>query len=245
MAAATVVAAGALSLALGGQRFAASTEWLRFGDFAISLGLKFDDLAALMLCIVGIVGLCVHVFSLGYMHDDLARPRYFGGLSIFMFSMIGIVLADNLFMMFIFWELVGFSSYFLISHWHDKKSASDAAKKAFIVNMVGDVGFILGIILCYWCNGTVNLTELGAASASGHLVYSRLIPLLLFCGAVGKSAQLPLQVWLPDAMEGPTPVSALIHAATMVAAGIYMLCRINVLVVAPVGRGRSSRGWAP
>jgi NADH-quinone oxidoreductase subunit L len=179
-----------------------------------------------MLSIVGVVGLCVHVFSLGYMHDDAAKARYFGGLSIFMFSMIGIVLADNLFMMFIFWELVGFSSYFLINHWNEKASASDAAKKAFIVNRVGDFGFLLGIITCYWMNGTVNLSEL----AAGH-VYSRLIPLLLFCGAVGKSAQLPLQVWLPDAMEGPTPVSALIHAATMVAAGIYMLCRINVLMV--------------
>jgi NADH-quinone oxidoreductase subunit L len=133
--------------------------------------------------------------------------------------------------MFIFWELVGFSSYFLINHWHEKKSASDAAKKAFIVNRVGDFGFLLGIIVCYWANGTVSLSALGAQAASGHLVYSRLVPLLLFCGAVGKSAQLPLQVWLPDAMEGPTPVSALIHAATMVAAGIYMLCRIDALMV--------------
>jgi NADH-quinone oxidoreductase subunit L len=224
--ASAVVAIGALSLAFGGARFTASTEWLRLGSFSISIGFKYDDLAALMLGIVGVVGLCVHVFSLGYMHDDAARARYFGGLSIFMFSMIGIVLADNLFMMFIFWELVGFSSYFLINHWHEKKSASDAAKKAFIVNRVGDFGFLLGIITCYWMNDTVNLSEL----AAGH-VYSRMIPLLLFCGAVGKSAQLPLQVWLPDAMEGPTPVSALIHAATMVAAGIYMLCRINALMV--------------
>jgi NADH-quinone oxidoreductase subunit L len=228
-----LVAAGALSLAFGGQRFAAGLEWLRFGSFSIGLGFKYDDLAALMLCIVGVVGLCVHVFSLGYMHDDAGKARYFGGLSIFMFSMIGIVLADNLFMMFIFWELVGFSSYFLITHWHERISASDAAKKAFIVNRVGDFGFLLGIIVCYWANGTVSLSALGADAAAGHLVYSRLIPLLLFCGAVGKSAQLPLQVWLPDAMEGPTPVSALIHAATMVAAGIYMLCRIDVLMVPP------------
>jgi NADH-quinone oxidoreductase subunit L len=177
------------------------------------------------------VGLCVHVFSLGYMHDDAARARYFGGLSIFMFSMIGIVLADNLFMMFIFWELVGFSSYLLINHWHERQAPSDAAKKAFIVNRVGDFGFLLGIVMCYWANHTVNLTQLADLGGSGLLVSSRLIPLLLFCGAVGKSAQLPLQVWLPDAMEGPTPVSALIHAATMVAAGIYMLCRINVLMV--------------
>jgi NADH-quinone oxidoreductase subunit L len=223
---ATFVACGALVLALGGARFAVALEWLRFGSFSISLGFKFDDLAALMLCIVGVVGLCVHVFSLGYMHDDPAKARYFGGLSIFMFSMIGIVLADNLFMMLIFWELVGFSSYFLINHWNERKPAADAAKKAFIVNRVGDFGFLLGIIVCYWMNGTVNLSAL-----ADHHVYSRMIPLLLFCGAIGKSAQLPLQVWLPDAMEGPTPVSALIHAATMVAAGIYMLCRVNVLMV--------------
>jgi NADH-quinone oxidoreductase subunit L len=225
VAAATGIALIAGHLVFRGLRFDhASTEWLRFGDFAISLGFKFDDLAALMLAIVALVGLCVHVFSLGYMHDDPARARFFGGLSVFMFSMIGIVLADNLFMMFIFWELVGFSSYLLINHWHEKTSASDAAKKAFIVNRVGDFGFLLGIIMCYWLNGTVNLTEL-----AGHHVFSRAIPLLLFCGAVGKSAQMPLHVWLPDAMEGPTPVSALIHAATMVAAGIYMLCRIEPL----------------
>jgi NADH-quinone oxidoreductase subunit L len=148
-----------------------------------------------------------------------------------MFSMIGIVLADNLFMMFIFWELVGFSSYLLIGHWYDKPSASDAAKKAFITNRVGDFGFLLGIVMCYWLNGTVDLSELALMGDHHHLVFSRLIPLLLFCGAVGKSAQMPLQVWLPDAMEGPTPVSALIHAATMVAAGVYMLCRIEFLMV--------------
>lgn len=223
---AAAIAGLALLLALGGWRGEASCEWLQLGNFSLSLGIKFDDLAALMLTIVGVVGLCVHVFSLGYLHDDPAKARYFGGLSIFMFSMIGIVLADNLFMLFIFWELVGFSSYLLIGHWHEKQSAADAAKKAFIVNRVGDFGFLLGIVMCYWANGTVNLTELG-----DHHVFSTAIPLLLFCGAVGKSAQLPLQVWLPDAMEGPTPVSALIHAATMVAAGIYMLCRINVLMV--------------
>ena len=222
---AAAMAAIAIILAIHGERFTASMEWLRLGDFSLSLGIKFDDLAALMRCEVGIVGLCVHVFSLGYMRDDPCRGRYFGGLSIFMFSMIGIVLADNLFMMFIFWELVGFSSWLLINHFHEKQSAADAAKKAFIVNRVGDFGFLLGIVACYWLNGTVNLTALG----DKH-VFSTMIPLLLFCGAVGKSAQLPLHVWLPDAMEGPTPVSALIHAATMVAAGIYMLCRINVLM---------------
>jgi NADH-quinone oxidoreductase subunit L len=177
------------------------------------------------------VGLCVHIFSLGYMSDDAAKGRYFGGLSVFLFSMLGIVLADNLFMIFIFWELVGFSSWLLINHWFERPAAAAASKKAFIVNRVGDFGFILGIIYCYWSHGTVNLTDLAVQAGSGHVVYSRAIPLLLFCGAVGKSAQLPLQVWLPDAMEGPTPVSALIHAATMVAAGIYMLCRVQMLMV--------------
>ncbi len=224
--AAVLIAFRAVQLALSGVRFEGGNEWLRLGDFALSIGVKYDDLAALMLCVVGVVGLCIHVFSLGYMRDDAAKARYFGGLSIFMFSMIGIVLADNLFMMFIFWELVGFSSWLLIGHWHEKYSASEAAKKAFITNRVGDFGFLIGIIWCYWANHTVNLSQLG----HGH-VFSTAIPLLLFCGAVGKSAQLPLQVWLPDAMEGPTPVSALIHAATMVAAGVYMLCRINVLMV--------------
>ena len=232
VAAVGVIAAISIILLQHGERFEGSVEWLRFGDFSISLGIKYDDLAALMLFIVGFVGFLIHVFSLGYMHDDAARARFFGGLSIFMFSMIGIVLADNLFMIFIFWELVGFSSWLLINHYHHKQSAADASKKAFIVNRVGDFGFLLGIIMCYWANGTVNFSELAKLGDTNHLVFSTAIPLLLFCGAMGKSAQMPLQVWLPDAMEGPTPVSALIHAATMVAAGIFMLCRINVLMVA-------------
>jgi NADH-quinone oxidoreductase subunit L len=230
---AAAIAAISIILLVHGERDFpnASMEWLRFGDFAVSLGIKYDDLAALMLFIVGFVGFLIHLFSIGYMHDDGARARFFGGLSIFMFSMIGIVLADNLFMIFIFWELVGFSSYLLINHYCDKQSAADASKKAFIVNRVGDFGFLLGIIMCYWLNGTVSLTELAAKGEAHSLIFSTAVPLLLFCGAMGKSAQMPLHVWLPDAMEGPTPVSALIHAATMVAAGIYMLCRINMLMV--------------
>ncbi|AWI07930.1 NADH-quinone oxidoreductase subunit L [Ereboglobus luteus] len=227
-------AAAALMLAFGGSRETVvntSFDWLSIGDFTLSLGIKFDDLAALMLVIVAIVGLCVHIFSIGYMRDDKARARYFGGLSIFMFSMTGIVLADNLFMMFIFWELVGFSSWLLINHYREKQSAADASKKAFIVNRVGDFGFLLGIIACYYVFGTTNLTEMSAKIAGGAAV-ATCIPLALFCGAVGKSAQFPLHVWLPDAMEGPTPVSALIHAATMVAAGIYMLCRVEPIFAA-------------
>ncbi|CAM3002968.1 NADH-quinone oxidoreductase subunit L [Rariglobus hedericola] len=230
---AAIIAAGGLTLAFGGYRDAAvdaSAAWLSLGSFTLSLGIKFDDLSALMISIVGVVGLCVHVFSLGYMHDDEAKARYFGGLSIFMFSMLGIVLADNLFMIFIFWELVGFSSYVLINHYHTKQTAADASKKAFITNRVGDFGFLLGIIGAYYAFGTVNLTEIAAISGAGASY--NIIALLLFCGAVGKSAQVPLHVWLPDAMEGPTPVSALIHAATMVAAGIFMLCRIEPLFAA-------------
>ena len=228
---AALILAGALWLGFSGERFEASREWLSLGGLIVSFGFKFDDLAALMLVIVALVGFCVHVFSLGYMSGDSAKGRYFAGLSIFMFSMTGIVLADNLFMMFIFWEFVGFSSWLLINHWHERPAPCAAAKKAFITNRVGDFGFLLGIIMCYWIRGTVNLTDLAVQSSSGFAIYSRAIPLLLFCGAIGKSAQLPLQVWLPDAMEGPTPVSALIHAATMVAAGIYMLCRIQMLMV--------------
>ena len=230
-AAAGIVAVSSVLIFGGYRNFPASVEWLRFGSFALSFGVKFDDLAALMLFVVSFVGFFIHVFSLGYMRDDPARGRYFAGLSVFMLSMCGIVLADNLFMLFIFWELVGFSSYLLIGHWYERPSAADAANKAFIVNRVGDFGFLLGIIACYWLNHTVSLTELASQQAAGGLVFSRAVPLLLFCGAVGKSAQMPLPVWLPDAMEGPTPVSALIHAATMVAAGIYMLCRIQVLMV--------------
>jgi len=227
-----VLAVAAFMLVFGGHRnFPANWEWLELGGLTISLGFQFDDLAALMLVIVAVVGLCVHVFSLGYMHDDGSRGRYFGGLSIFMFSMLGIVFADNLFMMFIFWELVGFSSWLLINHYMDKQSAADASKKAFIVNRVGDFGFLLGIIWCYSALGTVNLAEIAVKVQAGSVIATA-IPLLLFCGAVGKSAQMPLHVWLPDAMEGPTPVSALIHAATMVAAGIYMLCRIEPLFAA-------------
>ena len=246
VAACVVYAVAAFMLAFGGHhqfgQFAVpgyreadvntSLAWLNLGSFTLSLGIKFDDLAALMLVIVAVVGLCVHVFSIGYMHDDKARARYFGGLSIFMFSMTGIVLADNLFMMFIFWELVGFSSWLLINHYREKQSAADASKKAFIVNRIGDFGFLLGIIACYYIFGTVNLTALADKAHVVGFSLAAIVPIALFCGAVGKSAQVPLQVWLPDAMEGPTPVSALIHAATMVAAGIYMLCRIEPLFYA-------------
>ena len=191
-----------------------------------TLGFDFsimnDPLSRLMLVVVTLVGTLVHVFSLVYMRKDKGYARYFGALSFFVFSMLGIVLSANLVMMFIFWELVGVSSYLLISHWFEKPAAADAGKKAFITNRIGDVGFLLGILLIWQQVDTVNIGSLGGQ-------VSTLAGLLIFCGAVGKSAQFPLHVWLPDAMEGPTPVSALIHAATMVAAGVYMLCRVFVI----------------
>lgn len=236
VAAAAGIAALAAQLLFGaenhGKTVTGSMEWLTLGPLTLKLGFLVDDLAKLMMAVVAFVGFLIHVFSIGYMRDDEAKARFFGGLSIFMFSMLGIVVADNLFMIFIFWELVGFSSYLLINHYNQKQSAADASKKAFIVNRIGDFGFLLGILWCYWQFKTVNLAELSAIMGQGGVVVSTALPLLLFCGAVGKSAQFPLQVWLPDAMEGPTPVSALIHAATMVAAGIYMLCRIDALMTA-------------
>ena len=191
-------------------------------SFAIDIQTLNTPRSRLMLLIVTFIGTLVHVFSLVYMRKDQGFSRYFGALSFFVFSMLGIVLSSNLVMMFIFWELVGVSSYLLISHWFDKPTAADAGKKAFITNRIGDVGFLLGILLVWQQAGTVNI-----ASITGQV--STLAGLLIFCGAVGKSAQFPLHVWLPDAMEGPTPVSALIHAATMVAAGVYMLCQVMVL----------------
>lgn len=229
LAAALVVLGATVWLLLGGawdgEPYMVSLEWLQLGGLSVELGFLLNELSALMLFVVAVVGFLIHVFSVGYMDDDGARGRFFGGLSIFMFSMLGIVLAGNLFMVFIFWELVGFSSYMLIGHYLHTKEAAAAAKKAFIVNRVGDFGFLIGIILCYWHFGTVSLVGLQEAVQGDAAAASTAIGLLLFCGVLGKSAQMPLHVWLPDAMAGPTPVSALIHAATMVAAGVYFLAR--------------------
>jgi NADH-quinone oxidoreductase subunit L len=217
-----------------GSATAAGTPfaWLHAGDLAVNLGVTVDKLSTLMLLVVTGVSALVQVYSVGYMQGDRSFPRFFIGLSLFTFSMLGIVLADNLVMMFIFWELVGVSSWLLIGFWYEKESAADAAKKAFLTNRLGDFGFLLGIIMVWAAAGTVNFAELSQKLGAhpdllGNL--SSLAGLLIFMGAMGKSAQFPLHVWLPDAMEGPTPVSALIHAATMVAAGVYMLCRVFFL----------------
>ena len=199
------------------------------GELSLHLGLTMDALAMRMMLVVTGIGLLVHFFSIGYMKGDSSNlSRYYAGLSIFMFSMSTIVLADNLAMTFIGWEMVGFSSYLLIGHWFDKSSAADAAKKAFITNRVGDFGFLLGILLTLGLFGTMNFADMAGKAAGITPAVLTVTIVCLFCGAVGKSAQFPLHVWLPDAMEGPTPVSALTHAATMVAAGVYMLVRLQV-----------------
>ena len=212
-----------------------SLAWLSLSgpagkSFDLSFGVLFNDLSALMLLVLIIVGFLVQVFSLGYMKNDSSKARFFGGLSIFMFAMLGIVLADNLVMIFIFWELVGFGSYVLINHYFEKPTAVAASKKAFIVNRLGDFGFLLGIVFVYQRFGTFDLVELAEMTGHHGELLSTTMGLLLFCGVLGKSAQMPLHVWLPDAMEGPTPISALIHAATMVADGIYFTARVYFLM---------------
>jgi NADH-quinone oxidoreductase subunit L len=235
-----VVVSFALSVALfvHGARGETHFNWISLSDGATSwivdIGLRLDPLSLLMLLVVTGVGSAIHIYSYGYMHDDPGVGRYFAGLSLFTFSMLGIVLATNFLMLFIFWELVGVSSWLLIGFWFERPAAADAAKKAFLTNRVGDFGFLLGIILVWATLGTMDFGQLQKMmTANPALIDSSTIGIagfLIFCGAAGKSAQFPLHVWLPDAMEGPTPVSALIHAATMVAAGVYMLCRVHFML---------------
>ncbi len=220
--------------------------------YSFKIGLLADQLSLLLLLVVSLISLLVHLYSVVYMKQEEGLVRYYAVLGFFTFSMLGIVLADNLLIIFIFWELVGFSSYLLVGFWHKKEEAAKAAKKGFIINRIGDAGFLVGIMILWSVFGTLDLPELrtmmGNSFISGGNWVSYLplkasflqieIPALwltlaglgLFCGTVGKSAQFPLQIWLPDAMQGPTPVSALIHAATMVAAGVYLLARVFVLL---------------
>ncbi len=211
-----------------GDCLIAAVQWLEVGGLSVELGLRLDSLSLVMLLGVTGVGLMIHVYSCGYMAGDPSYARFFASLSLFMFSMLGIVLASNFVMMFVFWELVGVSSYLLIGFWYERAPAADAAKKAFLTNRLGDFGFLLGIIMVWAGLGSVDFLDLERTLAvdPGALgSFASLAGVLVFLGAVGKSAQFPLHVWLPDAMEGPTPVSALIHAATMVAAGVFMLAR--------------------
>ncbi len=207
-----------------------SIPWLRLGTQAVNFGVHIDSLTIVMFTMVAVVASCIFVYSIGYMHGDPRFPRFFTYLSLFGFSMLGLVLSDSLIGLFIFWELVGVCSYFLIGFWFEKPSASNAAKKAFIVNRVGDFLFLIGIATMLGTTGAVTLegvfSQVRQGAFAGHQALLTFAGICLFFGAVGKSAQFPLHVWLPDAMEGPTPVSALIHAATMVAAGVYLVGRI-------------------
>lgn len=201
--------------------------WAAFPTLKLEVGVYIDALTAIMLVVVTTVSMLVQIYSLGYMHGDPRYSRYYSYLSLFTFSMLGLVLANNFFLIFVFWELVGLTSYLLIGFWFEKKTASDAGKKAFITTRIGDFGFLIGVILLAAYCGTLNYQEVFAQVAGGAIPPAVLTfaGIAIFCGAIGKSAQFPLHVWLPDAMEGPTPVSALIHAATMVAAGVYLVAR--------------------
>jgi NADH-quinone oxidoreductase subunit L len=212
---------------------AAEFTWIGIsGVFHVPLGLTLDQLSRTMAVLVSGVGAVIHIYSLGYMRDDEGKSRYFAALSLFMFAMLGIVFANNFVMLFIFWELVGFTSYVLIGHWFYRDAAADAANKAFITTRIGDFGFMIGILMVWMATGSIVFAEIAPrmSTIAGHPLFLTIAALLIFCGAVGKSAQFPLHVWLPDAMEGPTPVSALIHAATMVAAGVYMLVRVAFVI---------------
>ncbi|PYV08154.1 MAG: NADH-quinone oxidoreductase subunit L, partial [Acidobacteria bacterium] len=229
--------------------------WIRAGSFQADFAFYVDQLSLVMLLVVTGVGLLIHIYSIGYMAHESGYYRFFGYLNLFMFSMLILVLANNYLMMFVGWEGVGLCSYLLIGFYFLRKSASDAGKKAFVVNRVGDAGFLLGVMLMAVTFGTLNFQEVTAAARSGRFPVGdgvmTAICVLLFIGAIGKSAQIPLYVWLPDAMEGPTPVSALIHAATMVTAGVYMVARSNALFMrAPTalalvaGIGAATAIWA-
>jgi NADH-quinone oxidoreductase subunit L len=254
---AMVVAFGSLTHSLGFAPAGTTTgvgvtlwSWISAGlpgaapSFHADMGLFVDPLTACLLIVVTTIGMLVHIYSIGYMAHDPGRWRFFAYLNLFMFSMLTLVLADNFLLVFAGWELVGLSSYLLIGFWYPRRSAALAAKKAFLVNRVGDMGFALGIMAIWTQTGTLNIQEVFARIAAVPHEWQIAIALLLFCGAVGKSAQFPLHVWLPDAMEGPTPVSALIHAATMVNAGVYLVARCNpifgkapevMVVVAAIG----------
>ena len=222
------------TLATPGYRSFHNFTWLTFGEQALRLGFVLDPLAAVMLVMITFVSLCIFVFSVGYMAADENFARFFAYLSFFSAAMLGVVIANSLLLLFVCWELVGLASYLLIGFWIHKPSAAAAAKKAFITTRIGDIGFFLGLLWLYHSSGTLLFYDGGNGSLESAGLLSlgasaTFIALLIFCGAVGKSGQFPLHVWLPDAMEGPTPVSALIHAATMVAAGVFLVARVYPL----------------
>ena len=214
-------------MAFGQATCGFSMEWFTAGDVELSWGIIVDPLSVVMLGMVTLVGLMIQVYSLGYMKGDPRLGWYFAVHSLFIASMLALVLADNFLLLYVVWELVGLCSYLLIGFWYERRSASEAAKKAFITTRIGDVGLLIGILLLFDQTGTFSMSGTFEAATAGQIGQGTLTlaALLIFLGAMGKSAQFPLHVWLPDAMEGPTPVSALIHAATMVAAGVFLVAR--------------------
>ena len=210
-------------------------DWIAVGDFRIGVDLLIDQLSGVMLLVVTGVGTLIHIYSIGYMHDDPRYSRFFAYLNLFVAFMLVLVLAENLLLMFVGWEGVGLCSYLLIGFWFEKHSAANAAKKAFVVNRIGDFSFLLGVFLLVASVGTLSIEGINSEAGAMGTGLATIAALLLFGGATGKSAQIPLYVWLPDAMEGPTPVSALIHAATMVTAGVYMVARMSPLFEASGG----------
>ncbi|MCI0628156.1 MAG: NADH-quinone oxidoreductase subunit L, partial [Acidobacteria bacterium] len=212
-------------------------RWIQAGSFTANFGFMFDQLTGVMILVVTGIGFLIHIYSVGYMAHEEGYYRFFTYLNLFMFSMLVLILANNFLLMFVGWEGVGLCSYLLIGFYFRKQSAGDAGKKAFIVNRVGDFGFTLAVMLIFWTFGSIDFQTVFIQAKTysleplGALGVLTTICILLFIGATGKSAQVPLYVWLPDAMEGPTPVSALIHAATMVTAGVYMVARCNALFV--------------
>jgi NADH-quinone oxidoreductase subunit L len=210
----------------GGSRQTFELDWIPLGHaLKVTLGVYLDPLSVMMLIVVTTVSMLVHIYSIGYMRHDEGKSRFFSFLSLFTFSMLGLVLSDNMLQMFIFWELVGVCSYLLIGYYYDKKVAADAAKKAFSVTRAGDLGFFMAVVICWGYFGTFDFFVIQHQYGQTTEWLARLFPFLIFFGAMGKSGQFPLHIWLPDAMEGPTPVSALIHAATMVVAGIFLVAR--------------------
>ena len=229
---AAILAAFVLSLivffeVVGGGSAVGAFEWAKVGSVSVGMGYHIDALAATMLVVVTLVSLLVHIYSLGYMHGDSRCKRYYSVLSLFTGSMLGLVIADNFLMLFIFWELIGLCSYLLIGHWYEKVDVGFAAMKAFLTTRVGDIALLIGIFVLFFNTQTFNFVGVQEQVAAGQFAGAALAAaaILIFAGAVGKSAQFPLHTWLPDAMAGPTPVSALIHAATLVAAGVYLVAR--------------------
>src|SRR5437867_7140771 len=241
----------------GVERQVYNFDWLKFGDVWLQLGWMLDPLTAVMLVMVTFVGLLIFIYSVGYMAHDENFTRFFCFMSLFASAMLGVVIANSLLFLFVCWELVGLSSYLLIGFWYHKPSAAAAAKKAFIVTRIGDIGLFLGILwlyaktgtLLFYDNGTGCLEQSSLTALAGQVTLwgmgvSTVISLLVFCGAIGKSGQVPLHVWLPDAMEGTTPVSALIHAATMVAAGVFLVARVYPLMASTAAEVRPTAFYA-